>query len=93
MPLPSYTKALHNRFPDETLTAAKGSCSAAGATQVPTGLKLIFRCSVRAGDEPRRCSQDSIELTLCRDMMNVQIEKPKEAKGRIFKPSKISGNR
>lgn len=40
----------------ETSKAPTGSSFAAGGTHVPTGLKLIFRCSDLAGDEPLTCS-------------------------------------
>ena len=35
---------------------------------MPTGLKLIFLCSDLAGEEPRTCSYELMELTLWRDI-------------------------
>ena len=44
-------------------------CVATGGTQSVTGLKLIFLCSTASGEAPRGRSQDSMEETLCKDMM------------------------
>ena len=71
---------IQSLFAFDTPMADTGSCVAAGGTQSVTGLKLIFLCSTVAGEEPRGRSQDSIEDTLCRDMMErrrrVQNNKP-----------------
>lgn len=48
--------SIPNRLVFVTSNAPTGSFFAAGGTHVPTGLKLIFRCSERAGDEPLTCS-------------------------------------
>ena len=49
-----------------------GSILAAGGSDIPTGFKDIFRYSDLAGEEPRTCSYEPMELTLCNDIVFVE---------------------
>ena len=60
---------LHVLFDFDISIACIGSSCAIGGTQVPAGLKLIFLCSDLAGEEPRTCSYELMELTLWRDIL------------------------
>lgn len=55
----------------ETSNAITGFTSGLGPIQLSTGLKLEFLCWDLAGDDPRTCSYEATELTLWKDIPNI----------------------